>query len=226
VLPASASGTFQRAIRTGKLENGNLVDGNASDDDADDENVQEILDLIRKGEVRNMGPIADLSSDGPPSSNQSESPVPAVTAPKARSDVQRPSSSATRNDNAQSPKIPPGNTSPAGADVRPPLADGEIDLKSGSKPVPSPALTNPRSESFSGPPLTSLPTTTFSSPSPAPQQNVIISPSFPPPSSRPLRPPVVMSTAVRERGMGTVETAQVRPEKPERKVSRFMANRA
>ncbi|KJA27022.1 hypothetical protein HYPSUDRAFT_52063 [Hypholoma sublateritium FD-334 SS-4] len=58
VLPASSTRTIQRAIRTGKLDDtGKLVGG--EDDSAseeEDQGLQEVLDLLRKGEVYNLGP--------------------------------------------------------------------------------------------------------------------------------------------------------------------------
>ncbi|EAU88855.2 hypothetical protein CC1G_01228 [Coprinopsis cinerea okayama7 len=58
VVPVATAKTIQKSIRTGKLdEDGNLVGG--EDDSAselEDEGMQEVLQLLRKGEVYNLGP--------------------------------------------------------------------------------------------------------------------------------------------------------------------------
>ncbi|KDR73606.1 hypothetical protein GALMADRAFT_212454 [Galerina marginata CBS 339.88] len=58
VLPASSIPTVQRAIRTGKLDaDGRLIGAEAdSASEEEDEGMQEVLDLLRKGEVYNLGP--------------------------------------------------------------------------------------------------------------------------------------------------------------------------
>ncbi|KAF8954610.1 hypothetical protein BDZ97DRAFT_1942325 [Flammula alnicola] len=58
VLPASSTHTIQRAIRTGKLDaDGKLVGGEVdSASEEEDQGLQEVLDLLRKGEVYNLGP--------------------------------------------------------------------------------------------------------------------------------------------------------------------------
>ncbi|KAH6918310.1 hypothetical protein BKA70DRAFT_1554397 [Coprinopsis sp. MPI-PUGE-AT-0042] len=58
LVPASTARTIQKSIRTGKLDaDGNLIGGeddSASEDDLDP-NAQEILELLKKGEVYNLG---------------------------------------------------------------------------------------------------------------------------------------------------------------------------
>jgi hypothetical protein len=73
VLPASSVRRIQRSIRTGKLDsNGNLVGGEA-DSASDDESgqLQEMLELIRRGDIHNIGPSAGYTV--PPSANQESS---------------------------------------------------------------------------------------------------------------------------------------------------------
>ncbi|KAF4615400.1 hypothetical protein D9613_002675 [Agrocybe pediades] len=68
VVPESSTRTIQHAIRTGKLDaDGRLV--GAEDDSAseqEDENMQEILDLLRKGQVYNLGPNGEYLHVAPP----------------------------------------------------------------------------------------------------------------------------------------------------------------
>ena len=71
VLPAFNYPTLERTIRTGRLENDQLVggDGGESASEAEDETVKEVLELLKKGEVHNMGPNVDpsaSSADYPP----------------------------------------------------------------------------------------------------------------------------------------------------------------
>ncbi|KAI0086183.1 hypothetical protein BDY19DRAFT_365463 [Irpex rosettiformis] len=60
VVPSSSVSSMKRAVRMGKLENGKLVGGDdgESEDEAlaSDENAREMLELLRKGEVTNIGP--------------------------------------------------------------------------------------------------------------------------------------------------------------------------
>ncbi|KAF9484665.1 hypothetical protein BDN70DRAFT_872181 [Pholiota conissans] len=58
VIPASSTRTIQRAIRTGKIDdNGKLVgEEGDSASEQEDEGLQEVLNLLRKGEVYNIGP--------------------------------------------------------------------------------------------------------------------------------------------------------------------------
>ena len=70
VLPASSVRRIQRSIRTGKLDSkGNLIGGEAdSASDDESEQLQEMLELIRRGEIHNIGPSAGYTV--PPSANQ------------------------------------------------------------------------------------------------------------------------------------------------------------
>lgn len=56
--PSSESQTIRRAIRTGRLENDKLVGGESGESasEPEDENVKEVLELLKMGEVRNVGP--------------------------------------------------------------------------------------------------------------------------------------------------------------------------
>ncbi|KII89150.1 hypothetical protein PLICRDRAFT_53615 [Plicaturopsis crispa FD-325 SS-3] len=268
VLPASNYQTVKKAIRTGKLENDQLVvPADESGSDIDDD-AKEILELLKKGEIHNIGP--DASSLTPkvvsplPSIAVSAPPEPEVhspavpTAPKTSrfkatrqerhvspspsssrpSPPSTPISTATRS----SPKLPSNSlpTSPANGTASSPIAG----LQMPSMIVESPSFARPKfpvkaatphgstplaptlasvDSTSSQPPssISSTPTVVGSPISPA-----INSPSFASPRStesmsrRPDRPPMVMSTAVRESMPGRAEE----PPK-ERRMSRFLAER-
>ncbi|KIM48803.1 hypothetical protein M413DRAFT_437979 [Hebeloma cylindrosporum] len=58
IIPVSSAKTIQKAVRTGKINtDGKLVGGEAdSASEEENEEIQEILHLLRKGEVYNLGP--------------------------------------------------------------------------------------------------------------------------------------------------------------------------
>ena len=78
VLPASSAKTLQKSIRLGKLDDqGRLIGGEdgESDSEDDDGTMQEILELLRKGEVHNAGP------DGPHQFVAPQAPIEKPTKP-------------------------------------------------------------------------------------------------------------------------------------------------
>ncbi|RPD66389.1 hypothetical protein L227DRAFT_570274 [Lentinus tigrinus ALCF2SS1-6] len=57
IVPASQSSTLRSAVRLGKLENDNLVGGQEGEsDDEMDAAAKEMLEMLKKGEVVNVGP--------------------------------------------------------------------------------------------------------------------------------------------------------------------------
>ena len=72
VVPASSSRTIQHALRMGSLDSdGRLVGGevdSASEDE--DPSLQEVLELLKKGEVYNLGPDGNYIHTIPPRSPQ------------------------------------------------------------------------------------------------------------------------------------------------------------
>lgn len=79
VLPASQAHALQRAIRTGKLQDGKLIGGGPGESDSEDEsaNVQEVVEMLKRGEIRNVGPQHE-SGQQPTSSLPSSLPTPSV----------------------------------------------------------------------------------------------------------------------------------------------------
>ncbi|KAF7975835.1 hypothetical protein HWV62_8395 [Athelia sp. TMB] len=63
VLPASGFQTVQRAVRIGRLEGDHLVGGEEGESasEPEDETMKEVLELLKKGEVLNIGPDASPS---------------------------------------------------------------------------------------------------------------------------------------------------------------------
>lgn len=107
VLPASSARTIQRAIRTGKLDdNGKLIGG---DDDSaseeEDQGLQEVLDLLRKGEVYNLGPDGNYVHAVRP--NHGSSPLPVI-----QNNGTAESSSTQTSDSPKAPIMPPPNMRP------------------------------------------------------------------------------------------------------------------
>ncbi|KAI0691024.1 hypothetical protein BC835DRAFT_138940 [Cytidiella melzeri] len=66
VIPSSSSSSIKRAVRMGKLESGKLVGGDEGDSEdevlAHDEKALEMLELLKKGEVTNIGPTSELAT--------------------------------------------------------------------------------------------------------------------------------------------------------------------
>ncbi|KAI0362435.1 hypothetical protein OH77DRAFT_1416696 [Trametes cingulata] len=95
ILPSSQSSTLKSAVRLGKLENGQLVGGeDGESDDELDPQAKEMLEMLKKGDVVNVGPtlppngtpVPDSSSastsQAEPTSNETASEAPAQPKPK------------------------------------------------------------------------------------------------------------------------------------------------
>ncbi|GJE90702.1 hypothetical protein PsYK624_068460 [Phanerochaete sordida] len=86
VLPSSQSASLKGAVRMGKLQNGQLVGGEEGESEdevtAEDEDVRQFLDMLRRGEVKNVGPPLSTSapqSAGPSSTSTTSLPAKAGT---------------------------------------------------------------------------------------------------------------------------------------------------
>ncbi|KAF5373695.1 hypothetical protein D9758_000769 [Tetrapyrgos nigripes] len=239
VLPASAAQTLQRSIRMGKLDSdNNLVgrDAGESDSEPENENVREVMELLRKGEVYNVGPNSDIHSV--PRSTTSElsatkpslqappftAPTPLPSKPKnSQFKLSRPQNKTSSMEAGSEPATPisvVGRSSPKLPTV------GSLVEASGSKnPLPPGPVPSPPSMVSQSP----LQIPDFSRPM------IIESPSFPQDSRssrRPERPPEIMSASVRESAPRNREVAEVESvdgddeaNRPPKKVSRFKAER-
>ncbi|KAI0082830.1 hypothetical protein K474DRAFT_1767595 [Panus rudis PR-1116 ss-1] len=78
VLPVSQSSALKSAVRMGKLEDGKLVGGEEGESDGEvDDDMKEILELLRKGEITNVGPQPHTSSPSSvPAQDVSNAPAP------------------------------------------------------------------------------------------------------------------------------------------------------
>ena len=93
VLPSSTTQTLQRAIRTGKLDLDERLVGGDADSASEEENegMQEVLELLRKGEVHNLGPDGNRIHAVPPhasSHGEKKQPSPSGTSPAAANNPQ------------------------------------------------------------------------------------------------------------------------------------------
>ncbi|KAF5386902.1 hypothetical protein D9615_001591 [Tricholomella constricta] len=285
VVPASTARTLQKAIRTGKLDADERLVGGDVDSASEEENegLQELLNLLQKGEVYNLGPDGNFihvpisAGNVQPAAASSSSTVgkmssdrlPPIDRPKtsrfklSRATAGRPSDSfrPSKTDNPSSvverssPKTPSTMTptvverslpKPTSA-----MATTVTEKPSQMLPAPiTPAVLERRSATTANPAASpsAFPSMIVESPSfPGPtaartaalagtvsaSSMVIESPSFGKPavpalqtSSRPLRPPTVLSSAVRESPQFLSGNPSPAPVPPTRKLSRFMAERS
>ncbi|KAJ6463829.1 hypothetical protein C8R47DRAFT_1057632 [Mycena vitilis] len=90
VLSASSARTLQRAIRLGKLDSDDrLVGGESGSDGEDDAAMQEVMELLKKGEVYNLGPDGNFLHTVPPPANNPPAVSPPVSAPNPLSQKTR-----------------------------------------------------------------------------------------------------------------------------------------
>lgn len=62
VIPASRQKSLQTSVRLGKFENGRLVGGESGDSGSEDEVAREVIEMLRTGNIRNVGPDFNPSS--------------------------------------------------------------------------------------------------------------------------------------------------------------------
>ncbi|KAF8211929.1 hypothetical protein K438DRAFT_1805635 [Mycena galopus ATCC 62051] len=205
VIPAQ---TFQRAIRMGKLDSDNqLVGADAGDSGSDEEDyaaMQEITELLQKGEVYNLGPDGNYLHMVPPATSSPDIQSPVAT-PAGPPSSRKPATSKFKLAHSGRSNA----AAPSSADVSRSSTPTSNEARS------SPKLPAPMAESHpSTVPSSSKPTvmSTVVEKSP-PSQNaaftsmIVDSPSFPQ-SRRPQQPPTVVRAA----------------DKPA-KVSKFLADR-
>lgn len=79
VVPSAGVPSMKGAIRLGKLENSKLVGGEAGESDDEilenDENAREMLELLKKGEVTNIGPQSFSAVVTPPTPVAASAPT-------------------------------------------------------------------------------------------------------------------------------------------------------
>lgn len=93
VIPESSTRTIQRSIKTGKLDDDGQLIGAEADSVSEDEDaaMQEVLELLRKGEVYNLGPEGKYLHTVPPQASSSAPQAP-VSVLSSQPDALKPSS--------------------------------------------------------------------------------------------------------------------------------------
>lgn len=216
VLPASSTRTLQQAFRAGKLDSdGRLVGGEADSASEDEEpGLQEVLELLKKGEVYNIGPDGKYLHTIPPSSGQPNpagapfvAPLPAEAAevklPPSLSGKPKTSRFKVSRQAAGRPSMPLSTGFSSNEALSPSVTPVSYDTRSSPK-VATPASTpivierippsTLPSESQSGPQTIKPSSSTTLQGSVSPFSMIVDSPSFPTPRERPLRPPTVVAS--------------------------------
>ncbi|KAF8912068.1 hypothetical protein CPB84DRAFT_1761183 [Gymnopilus junonius] len=87
VIPESSTRTIQRAIKTGRLDDDGRLIGAEAESESEDEGaaMQDVLELLRKGEVYNLGPEGEYLHTVPAQASSLAPHVP-VSAPSSQPD--------------------------------------------------------------------------------------------------------------------------------------------
>ncbi|KIM79660.1 hypothetical protein PILCRDRAFT_74170, partial [Piloderma croceum F 1598] len=253
VFPAGSQ-TLKRAIRTGRLEDDKLVGGETGESasEPEDENVKEVLELLKQGQVHNIGPTFDSAANSTASgpSQYLSSPHSALTH-ESRGNLDRPAVSGGQT--ATGASTPPPKANPKASKFKlnrtaglPPVAGSTPPDSSRNTPISTVERSSPKlelpatsaDEAENGPSVTSSPaflSNFVKSPSlnpPSTQFTTIVdSPSFPPPRQKPssYTDVTVNASAASERRLDrppTVMSAAVLESSGNlKKVSRFRAER-
>jgi hypothetical protein len=215
VLPASSTRTLQQAIRAGKLDSdGRLVGGEADSASEDEEpGLQEVLDLLKKGEVYNIGPDGKYLHTIPPSSDQPNPAGAPLVTPGEAAEVKLPPSLSGKpktsrfkvsRQAAGRPSMPLSTASFSSNEVpSPSVTPVSYDMRSSPKVatitsaptvierIPPSAQ---HSESQLGPQAIKPSSSAILQGSVSPFSMIVESPSFPAPRERPSRPPTVVAS--------------------------------
>ncbi|KAJ3517398.1 hypothetical protein NLJ89_g518 [Agrocybe chaxingu] len=282
ILPASSARTIQSAIRTGNIdEDGKLVGGEAdSGSEEENQGMQQVLELLRKGEVYNIGPNGEYLHTIPPSTSS-----PSGTSSSKQAGLQNPISSTlpppsmrSKTSKFKASRAAAGRPSSSSSTLHTPSGPNSEPISPSVTPVSDATRSSPKlGTSTSAAPMSEIvseniatagPSTTIASlraskslsQQTLPQFSMIIeSPSFPKlasqgpldssavpapctviespslpsrqSSSRPERPPAIVSAAVREREKTVPISSQDAISStsseagPRKKTSRFKAER-
>ncbi|KAF8350490.1 hypothetical protein F5887DRAFT_1278690 [Amanita rubescens] len=247
VLPASSAKTLQQTIRTGKLDSKNQLVGADSESEGEGENeaVQQVLELLGKGEVYNVGPEGNQAfyAVAPPKKAETDTAValdtatlPPLTKPKtSKFKVDRSRAGPPKADQSQAKSISPtptvSTTLPTTSTVverRPPRVTKSVPPV-GTSPTLSTIVNSP-----SFPPPRLPPTDKalqqsmiIDSPSFRPPQSssthssmIVESPSFPQPSGAPRTEPDTSTPTNMQ------QTAEKRPTRPPAVMSSVVRERS
>lgn len=229
ILPGTSYQTLKRAIRTGHLEDDKLVGGEAGDSasEPEDDNAKEIFELLKRGQVHNIGATLPSDNTSPPSiSASSRKPAQDVAgATQHAVQLEKPSSSAKSKPSVFKLNRTQGSRNSTGeASTIRSSSPKVVSTTASSSAVPSPSL--PFSMIVDSPSFP--PSTLVTSPAPnSSSSNHLHIQSNTPIASvrRPDRPPTVLSASVLESTGNKTSTGANRVDGKEKKVSRFLAER-
>ncbi|KAL7283624.1 hypothetical protein ACG7TL_003059 [Trametes sanguinea] len=203
ILPSSQGSTLKSAVRLGKLENGQLVGGqDGESDDELDPQAKEMLEMLKRGEVVNVGPTLPAESSTASAASTpapAEQRKPAVAQPAAQpADVSKPKLSKVsqfkmsfgQSTPPQSPSSPSQSSSLSTPVTTVERSSPKLGSRGGT-PIPVPTKTSRPLASASKPPAQRQPqmpgmivdSPSFPAPGQAPQMPgmIVDSPSFPAP---------------------------------------------
>ncbi|KAI9057949.1 hypothetical protein FKP32DRAFT_1597904 [Trametes sanguinea] len=200
ILPSSQGSTLKSAVRLGKLENGQLIGGDDGEsDDELDPQAKEMLELLKRGEVVNVGPTLpaeSTASSAASTSASAEQPKATTAEPDAQAagpSKPKPSKVSQFKMSFAQPTPPQSPSSPSSSLSTPVTNLERSSPKLGSRggtPIPVPTKTS-RPVPFASKPTVNQPqmpgmvvdSPSFPAPGQAPQMPSMIvdSPSFPAP---------------------------------------------
>ncbi|KAG7092730.1 hypothetical protein E1B28_009059 [Marasmius oreades] len=229
VIPVAGADTLKRVIRMGDIDEGGRLVGSEHESEDEDhatmneqeqEAVQEVVELLKKGQVYNMGPGGDLHTVPPgkvktaPFTMPTE-PPPSVVKQKEKTPSKfKLAKSQNRASTSSSNEVSGSNTPLSTAERSSPKLPGVTELV-----VPSSSFL--KGTMVEAPPF-------FSNAG----SKVIESPSISFPATRLQRPPAVMAAAVKEKeatkagdGTGDAQPPPPLSDRPPKRISRFKAER-
>ena len=262
IVPASSSRTIQRALRTGTLDSSGKLVGGESDSASEDEDpaIQEVLGLLKKGQVYNLGPDSNYIHTIPPRSPSTATP----SSSQEPSEIKPlPPSRRTQTSKFKPSRLAEGKPLPSDPITISNSSSMSINdlLSPSSTPITHQRRSSPKLEAsqaiapqvYERKPL-STPASSSSSfvtenPATLPISMIVDSPSFPVPQGskgrRPVvpptvissssispncpdRPPAIPSSALTQSNGSQAQLPQSNEinTKPEKKVSRFKAERS
>lgn len=192
IVPVSSSRTVQRALRTGTLDSdGRLVGGEGdSASENEDPALQEVLELLKKGEVYNLGPDGNYIHTIAPHS-------PSIAAPSETKPL--PSSRRSQISKFKPSRLPEGKL-PDSIAISPSITPVSHEYRSSPKLEVSQAIAPQVYERRPlSTPVSSSAGFVPGNPATLPFSMVVDSPSFPAPQGsqgrRPVVPPTVISSS-------------------------------
>ncbi|EKM82411.1 hypothetical protein AGABI1DRAFT_124880 [Agaricus bisporus var. burnettii JB137-S8] len=140
LLPESAARTIQHAVKSGRIDDDDrLIGGNDSDSDTEAEGLREALDLLKKGELYNLGPNGHLLYAPPQHDDASIAATLPTSLPTTLS-----GKSAQQDQQTQKLSLPPLD--------RPKVSKFKVDRSQAGRPLPnSPSTVSTQPTAVSSP---------------------------------------------------------------------------